>query len=419
MIPQNYIKRIIEKEIENKMKYSGAVVIEGPKWSGKSTTAELYAKTIVKLQNPIIKKQYQTLATISKEELLNGEKPILYDEWQEVPEIWDFVRLDIDDNKYKGAYLLTGSTKKQNIKVSHTGTGRINSVYMRPMSLFESGESNGTISISDLFEGKKFKTTRSDVTITDIARYICRGGWPESIEIPLEQQLSVPTDLLESIIAKDVDEVDDVKKDKEKMRKLIRSYARNISTLATHKVIYQDQENEEISIDYRTYDSYINALQRLYIIENIKAWSPSIRSASTIRTSDKKQFVDPSLAVAALGLSVEKLKKDFNTFGFFFESICTRDLRIYAQTLNGEVFHYNDSSGLEVDLIIELKDASWAGVEAKLGENEVDKAASNLKKLADINKDRKPSFLMVLTNTQLAYQRPDGVYVVPLGCLKP
>jgi hypothetical protein len=418
MIPNNYKRRIIEKEIENKMKYSGAVVIEGPKWTGKSTTAELYSKTIIKLQNPITKKQYQTLATISKDEVLSGEKPILFDEWQEVPEIWDFVRLDIDDNKHKGAYLLTGSTKKQNIKISHTGTGRINSIYMRPMSLFESGDSIGTVSLSDLFDGKKINVTKSKTSINDIAQLICRGGWPGSLELPIKEQLAIPKDLLESIISKDVDEVDGTKKDKEKIRKLIRSYARNISTLATSKTIYKDQENEGISIDYKTYETYTNALQRLYIIENIKAWSPAIRSASTIRTSDKKQFIDPSIAVASLGLSVEKLKQDFETFGFFFESICTRDIRVYAQTLDGEVYHYNDSSGLEVDLIIELKDGRWAGIEVKLGENEVEKAASNLLKLTSIHKKTKPSFLMILTNTELGYQREDGIYVIPLGCLK-
>jgi len=418
MIPNNYKTRIIEKDIEAKMKYSGAVVIEGPKWTGKSTTAELYSKTIIKLQNPIIKRQYQTLATISKEEVLSGEKPILFDEWQEVPEIWDFVRLDIDDNKYKGAYLLTGSTKKQNINISHTGTGRINSVYMRPMSLYESGESKGTVSLSDLFEGKNINITKSKISISDIAHYICRGGWPGSLELPLKEQLAIPKDLLESIISKDVDEVDGTKKDKEKIRKLIRSYARNISTLVTNKTIYKDQENEGISIDYKTYESYTNALQRLYIIENIKAWSPAIRSASTIRTSDKKQFVDPSIAVAALGLSIEKLKQDFETFGFFFESICSRDVRVYAQSLDGEVYHYNDSSGLEVDLIIELRDGRWAGIEVKMGENEVEKAAANLAKLAGIHRTKKPSFLMVITNTELGYQRKDGVYVVPIGCLK-
>lgn len=416
---KNYRKRLIEIEIENKLTYSGAVYIEGPKWAGKSTTASIYSKTIIKLQNPIVKKQYQTLATISKEEVLSGEKPILFDEWQEVPEIWDFIRLDIDDNNYFGAYLLTGSTKKQNIITSHTGTGRINSVIMRPMSLFESGDSKGLISLKSLFDGNKIMPYKSDVTINDIATYICRGGWPGSLDLPLSAQLAIPKDLLSSMIARDIDEVDGVKKDKEKFLQFVRSYARNISTLATDKTIYKDQNNEENTLDIKTFNTYLNTLERLYIVENVKAWLPNIRSSKRIRTSNKKQFIDPSIAVAALGLTVEKLKIDFETFGFFFESICTRDIRIYANTLGGEVYHYNDSSGLEIDLIIELSDGRWAAIEVKMGENEVDKAASNLLKLAADIKSLKPSFLMILTNTQMAYQRQDGVFVVPIGVLKP
>jgi len=286
------------------------------------------------------------------------------------------------------------------------------------MSLFESGDSSGRVSLSALFRGETIKPVKSNLSITDIAQYICRGGWPESVDLEFNDQLLVARDLLEGIIKNDVDEVDGIKKDKEKMRKLIRSYARNISTLVTNKTIYQDQNNEGLLLDYKTFDSYVNALQRLFIIENVKAWSPKIRSSYTIRTSDKKQFVDPSIAVAALGLSVEKLKHDFNTFGFFFESICTRDIRIYAQTINGEVYHYLDSSGLEIDLIIELDDGRWAAIEVKMGENEVEKAASNLKKLANLNERTQPTFMMILTNTQMAYQREDGVFVVPIGCLR-
>lgn len=419
MIPNNYRKRLIEKEIENKLIYSGAVYIEGPKWCGKSTTASLYSKTNIKLQNPIIKNQYKILATISKYEVLSGEKPILFDEWQEVPEIWDFIRLDIDENKLKGAYLLTGSTKKQTITTSHTGTGRINSVFMRPMSLYESGDSSGSISLKSLFDGEQIKPIRSTVSIDDIARLICRGGWPESIDLPTKSQYAIPKDLLQSIISRDIDEVDGIKKDKVKFRRFIRSYARNISTLASDKTIYKDQNNEQMSLDIATFSSYLNALERLYIVENVLAWSPSVRSSRTIRTSSKKQFVDPSIAVASLGLSVEKLKKDFETFGFFFESIVTRDLRIYTNHLNGQVYHYNDSYGLEVDLILELEDGRWAGIEVKMGEYEVDKAAKNLIKLNSDVIGEKASFLMIVTNTQLAYQRPDGVYVVPLGTLKP
>ena len=415
----NYRKRIIEKEIIEKMKYSGAVYIEGPKWSGKSTTASLYSNTIIKLQNPIVKKQYQILSTISKEEVLKGEKPILFDEWQDVPEIWDFIRLDIDDNNYKVAYLLTGSTKKQNIETSHTGTGRINSVYMRPMSLYESGHSKGLISLKSLFDNETIKPTMSDLSIDDISKLISQGGWPGSLDLEEKYKLKVPYDLLDSVINRDSDEVDGIKKDKVKFRRLIQSYARNISTLASDRTIYQDQSNEGLSIDIKTYNTYLNALERLYIIENINAWTPNIRSSRRIRSSAKKQFVDPSIAAAALGLTPEKLKLDFETFGFFFESICTRDIRVYANSIGGEVYHYNDSSGLEVDLIIELNDGRWAGIEVKLGENEAEKAADNLLKFADEVKGIKPSFLMILTNTQMAYQRQDGVYVIPIGLLKP
>jgi predicted AAA+ superfamily ATPase len=232
-------------------------------------------------------------------------------------------------------------------------------------------------------------------------------------------QLLIAKDLLNGMIKNDIDEVDGIIKNKEKMRMLIRSLARNISTLVTNKTLYQDQENEGLKIDNKTFDVYMNSLQRLFITEHLKAWTPKIRSSFSIRTSDKKQFTDPSIAAAALGLSPEKLKQDFNTFGFFFESLVTRDIRIYAQVLQGEVFHYLDSSGLEVDLIIELDDGRWGAIEVKLGENEVEKAATNLKKLSDINIKSKPSFLMIVTSTQMAYQRQDGVHVVPVGCLKP
>ena len=416
---QNYKPRLLEKEIKEKLAYSGAVYIEGPKWLGKSTTAMLFSKTIIKFQNPIIKKQYQTLVSISKEEVLAGELPILFDEWQEVPEIWDFIRLDIDERNLKGAYLLTGSTKKQTVKTSHTGTGRINSVYMRPMSLFESEDSLGNVSLAELFDAQKIKPVRSKVSLNDIANLICRGGWPGILGLDENSQLRVPNDLLISIINRDAEEVDGVRKDRRKFTRFIQSYGRNISTLATDKTIYADQSGEGINIDAKTYLTYLNALERLYIIENVHAWSPNIRSASTIRSTSKKQFVDPSIAIASLGLTPEKLKHDFKLFGFFFESIVTRDVRVYASYLGGNVFYYRDTSGLEVDLIVELGDGRWGAIEVKLGGNELEKAARNLLKLQEIVIGSKPSFMMVITNTELAYQREDGIFVVPLGCLKP
>ena len=344
----------------------------------------------------------------------------MFDEWQDVPELWDFIRIDIDDHNYKGAYLLTGSTRKQNINTLHTGTGRINSVYMRPMSLYESGESNGLVSLEDLFNhhDKIPSVAMSNISIDDITKLICRGGWPGSLDLEEELQFELPRHLLKSIIKKDSDEVDGISKDKEKLEKLVKSYARNVSTLATDSTIYKDQSSKEI-VSIKTFDSYMNALKRLFIVEDVLPWSPNIRSASRLRKSNKRQFVDPSIAVAALDVSPKKLLNDFETFGFLFESIATRDIRIYAEEIDGKVYHYNDSSGLEVDLIVELNDGSWGGIEVKLGSNELDKASANLLKLADISK-LKPSFLMILTNTEMAYQRPeDGIYVVPLGCLRP
>ncbi|HHT94969.1 MAG TPA: DUF4143 domain-containing protein [Clostridia bacterium] len=408
----NYRKRLIESQIERKMSYSGGVIIEGAKWAGKSTTAGIFSNTVIKLHDPLIKKQYQILATISKDEVLKGEKPILFDEWQEVPEIWDFIRLDIDENNHKGAYLLTGSTKKQNITTSHTGTGRINSVYMRPMSLYETGESNGLISLKELFSQPPLVPVKSNITIDNIAHCICRGGWPGSLDLNKDLQLEIPKDLLESIIKRDIDEVDGITKDKEKFRKIIKSYARNISTLAANSAIY------EVIVNPKTFDTYMNSLKRLYIVEDVLPWSQNIRSSTRLRKGTKRQFVDPSIAVAALGLSPDKLKNDFETFGFLFESIATRDIRVYAEEIGGTVYYYNDSTGLEVDLIVELNDGRWGGIEVKLGENEADKASANLIKLANISAT-KPSFLMLLTNTQMAYQRDDGVYVIPLGCLRP
>ena len=413
----NYRKRLIESQIKKKMAYSGGIIIEGAKWVGKSTTAGMFSSTVIKLQDPLIKKKYQILATISKDEVLKGEKPILFDEWQEVPEIWDFIRLDIDENNYKGAYLLTGSTKKQNITTSHTGTGRINSVYMRPMSLYETGESNGLISLKELFSQPPLVPVKSNITIDNIAHCICRGGWPGSLDLNKDLQLEIPKDLLESIIKRDIDEVDGITKDKEKFRKIIKSYARNISTLAANSTIYEDQSYEVI-VNPKTFDTYMNSLKRLYIVEDVLPWSQNIRSSTRLRKGTKRQFVDPSIAVAALGLSPDKLKNDFETFGFLFESIATRDIRVYAEEIGGTVYYYNDSTGLEVDLIVELNDGRWGGIEVKLGENEADKASANLIKLANISAT-KPSFLMLLTNTQMAYQRDDGVYVIPLGCLRP
>lgn len=420
MMNINYRKRLIESRIKKTMGFSGGVVIEGAKWVGKSTTASLFANTIVKLQNPITREKYQTFANVSKEKVLEGKKPILFDEWQDVPELWDFIRIDIDEHNHKGAYLLTGSTRKQNVKTSHTGTGRINSVLMRPMSLYESGESNGEISLNDLFNHPENipSISTSTISIDDIAKLICIGGWPGSLDLEEDFKFAIPKHLLKSIIEKDSDDVDGISKDKDKLEKIVKSYARNISTLATNLTIYKDQSSEGIVSD-KTFDTYMNALKRLFVVEDVTPWSPNIRSSSRLRKRNKRQFVDPSIAAAALDISPKKLLNDFATFGFLFESIVTRDVRVYSEEIGGKVYHYHDSTGLEIDLIVELRDGSWGGIEVKLGSNELDKASANLLKLAAIS-EVKPSFLMIITNTEMAYKRPeDGIYVVPLGCLKP
>ena len=281
-------------------------------------------------------------------------------------------------------------------------------------------EQNGNVSLSDLFNNPNNipSISMSTISIDDIAKLICRGGWPGSLDLEEDFQFELPIHLLKSIIEKDSDEVDGISKDKEKLEKIVRSYARNISTLATNLTIYKDQSSEGI-VSVKTFDTYMNALKRLFIVEDVLPWSPNIRSSSRLRKRSKKQFVDPSIAVAALDISPKKLLNDFETFGFLFESIVTRDVRIYSEEIGGKVYHYNDSTGLEVDLIVELRDGSWGGIEVKLGSNELHKASRNLLKLADISVV-KPSFLMILTNTEMAYQRPeDGIYVVPLGCLGP
>ncbi len=412
-----YKKRLIETKIKKKLLYSGAVLIDGAKWSGKTTTAMQYAKTIIKLQDIDTRKKYKTLVALSKTEILSGEPPILFDEWQEVPEIWDYIRMNVDETQEKGNFLLTGSTKKQNVKTMHTGTGRINSVMMRPMSLFESGESTGSVSLKSLFEKAKIAPVDSEISVRGIAELICRGGWPGTLTLPKDLQFDIPKDLLSGILREDIDEVDGIKKDKEKLYKIIKSYARNISTLATNKTIYCDQNYENI-VEAPTFEKHLNALKALYIVEDVPPWSFKIRSSSRLKQGYKKQFVDPSIAVAALDLSPDKLLQDFETFGFFFESIVTRDLRVYADMLDARVYYYRDSSGLEVDLILELPDGRWAGVEVKLGLNELDKAAKNLLKLAKLAA-KEPEFLMIVTNSQMAYTRPeDGIHVVPLGCLR-
>ena len=427
---KKYLPRYTDQELKESLEYMGAVLITGPKWCGKTTTAKQQCKSLKELQHPIEGKSYLKLADTNPIELLKGEKPMLIDEWQMAPELWGTVRYLVDESDEDGLYILTGSTTVDASKISHDGAGRIKRIVMRPMSLFESGESTGEISLMDLFDDEDLYIDgiRSNLTIPDLIFASCRGGWPESLKKKTEKhQLAIVSNYIDIICNSDVSEVDGVKRSPQRVKAILRSYARNISTLATKKTLMKDIKTEFEDISLPTFNSYLNALERLYVIQNIPAWSPNIRSANTIRKSYKKEFIDPSIAVASLNLTPEKLLKDFETFGFIFENLCIRDLLVYSSSVNGEVFYYSDDSGLEADCVIYLNDGRYALIEFKLGNREIDKGAENLLKLRKLIKksveDKKidlkePSFLAVITGGEMAYTRADGVKVIPIGCLR-
>ncbi|MDD4184958.1 MAG: DUF4143 domain-containing protein [Candidatus Izemoplasmatales bacterium] len=418
-----YLPRLIEKNIEEKISYIGAIQIEGPKWCGKSTTAARYAKTIVKLQDPTVFTRYQVFASTGKTDLLYGIKPILFDEWQKIPELWDYIRLDIDEHQgIAGQYLLTGSTKPLEDENRHSGAGRIAKIIMRPMSLFESKESSGEVSIDKLFNDPKYHVRgTSKLTILDQVNLVCRGGWPGLYGLSTGKALQYVDDYYQSIINTDITNVDGIKRNPSRAKAILRAYARNISTLTDYQTMIRDLENIGEGVDKTTFASYQNAFEKLFIIENVDAWTPKLRSATRIRMSQKKQFVDPSIAALSLGATPDDLGEDMETFGFFFESLVTRDLRVYMDKLGGTVFHYRDKNDLEIDCILKLRDSRWAAIEVKVGGNQLDSAATNLIKLkekVDTEHMKEPSFLMILYGGTTAYRRADGVYVVPIGCLK-
>ena len=418
-----YLPRLIEKTIKEKLSYIGAIQIEGPKWCGKSTTASRFANTIIKLQDPIVYSRYKTYATTSKADLLLGDKPILFDEWQKIPEIWDFVRLDIDEQNSKaGQYILTGSAKPEDDPDRHSGTGRIARIRMSPLSLFESKESSGEVSLEKLFnEPENNVRGQSKLTINDQVNLVCRGGWPGLYGQSIKNAINYVKDYYEGLTNSDITDVDSIKRNPKRAKAILRTYARNISTLTDYQTMIRDLENVGEGVDKTTFASYLNAFEKLFVIENIDAWTPKLRSATRIRMSQKKQFVDPSIAAVALGATSDELSKDMETFGFFFESMVTRDLRVYLDTLDGRVFYYRDKNELEVDCILKLDDGRWAAVEIKVGGNQLDNAAANLiklKNIVDTEHMKEPSFLMIVYAGTSAYKRADGVYVVPVGCLK-
>lgn len=421
-----YKKRIADEILEKKLKGKGAVLIQGPKWCGKTTTAEQIAGSILYMANPKDKNQNLSLADLSPDLLLNGKTPRLIDEWQIAPKLWDAVRFEVDHRNLEGQFILTGSSVPANMNdVIHTGTGRISWLTMRPMSLYESGESNGSISLNDLFNSNVSQTGINNLSLNDIAYLCCRGGWPRSIFLDKDIALEQPYDYYDAVVNVDISKVDNVERNSERTKNLMKSYARNIGSQASNETIRNDMiSNDSFSLDSDTILSYINALKKIFVIEEAPAWNPNLRSKTAIRTSNTRYFIDPSIAVAALGLGPNDLINDLNTFGLIFETLCIRDLRVYAESINGQVYHYRDASDLECDAVIHLRNGSYGLIEIKLGGDKlVNDAAENLLKLQskiDTSKMKNPSFLMILTaQGNYAYRREDGVYIVPIGCLKP
>lgn len=420
---KKYLKRIADRVLQERLAASGAVLIEGPKWCGKTRTALENSKSHLFMQDPDKAISYLKAADAKPSLLLKGDTPRLLDEWQTAPVLWDAVRFMVDQRGKSGQFILTGSAVPKDNVVQHTGTGRISRLLMRPMSLYESMESNGSISLKALFDGETEIDGFSTLTIEQIAFAIVRGGWPASIGESEKIALRHSIDYVEAIINADVSRVDGIEKNPVRVRALLRSLSRNISTLATIRTIRDDiaMGDADESISEKTISQYLGALDRIFVTENLPAWNPALRSKTAIRTSPKRQFVDPSIAAAVMRLTPSRLLDDFNYFGFLFESLCDRDLRIYAEAIDGQVFHYRDGSGLEADAVIALNDGRWAAVEVKLGSKEIEDAAVHLLELknkVNTEKMREPSFLMILTGSEIAYRREDGVYVVPLGCLK-
>ena len=420
-----YKQRIADRILERKVLGKGAVLIEGPKWCGKTTTAKQLAKSVLDLGDSAVLKQSLGLIEISPKTLLDGDTPRLIDEWQALPPIWDSIRSEVDRRGEPSQFILTGSSVLPEAdETVHSGTGRFATIKMRPMSLYESGESTGTVSLKDLFEGKLIEVQQNELDVEEIAFLTCRGGWPWATIISKKVALDQAFDYVDSVIQRDIQRVDKVKRSAERAKLLLRSYARNISQQVSYGTIKKDMlSNDASTLDEDTVADYIKALKKLFVIEDLAAWNPNIRSKAAIRTSDTRHFVDPSIGTAILGLGPKDLINDLKSFGFFFEDMVVRDLRVYAEALDGELYHYRDSSGLECDTVLHRRNGSYALMEVKLGgEQNIEDGAKSMLALAeniDTGKMPAPSFMAVIVGVgQYAYQRKDGVYVIPIGCLK-
>ncbi len=425
-----YIKRTCDENLKLKLETFGAVHIIGPKWCGKTTTAKQFAKSYIEMQDPDKREMYLETAKIKPSNLLIGENPRLIDEWQIAPNLWDAVRVSVDRRNESGLYILTGSNSIDKTSIMHTGTGRIDTLNMYPMSLFETGESNGSISLSALFRDEKALDDgcQTELSIDELIFAACRGGWPSALfKNSDKSKLLVAQSYFEGLCREDISNIDGKTRDETVTTLLLRSYARNISTTAANTSILRDiRANTDIG--ETTFYEYVAALKKLFVIQDIEAWCPAIRSKSSIQSGNKREFVDPSLVVSALGVEPDYFNLDLKTFGFIFETLCIRDLKIYSNALGGRVSYYRDRYGLEADCVLHLRDGKYALIEFKLGSSEIEEGAKHLneieKLVEEYNKTEKqcllraPDLKIVITGTQYGYKRPDGVYVVPIGCLR-
>lgn len=421
----DYKPRIVDEILIKKLESKGAVLIEGPKWCGKTTTALRQAKSVLRMDNPLEKEQNLRLSKLNPQRLLIGDNPRLIDEWQIAPSLWDTVRYEVDQRGKMGQFILTGSAVPPDTKeITHSGTGRFTWLTMRPMSLYESGESTGEVSLKSLFAGNLNVDGENTLDIDKLAYLVCRGGWPQAVGLKTEAALQQAFDYYDAVVKSDINRADGVNKNPERVKRIMKSYARNQGSQVASTVIAQDiAANEAETVNEDTVHSYIEALKKIFVVEDMSAWNPNLRSKSAIRTSDTRYYVDSSIATASLGIGPDDLINDLRTFGLFFETMCVRDLRVFAESLYGAVYHYRDNTNLECDTVIHLRNGSYGLIEIKLGGDDlIDEGAANLLKLKnkiDVSKMKAPAFLMVLIGVgKYAYRREDGVLVVPIGCLK-
>ena len=422
---KKYRNRVVDAILQEKLEGKGAVLIEGPKWCGKTTTAEQIAKSVLYMDDPQSKEQNVNMAALNPKRLLSGETPRLIDEWQIAPKLWDAIRFEVDHRDDLGQFVLTGSAVPPDTKeITHSGTGRFSWLMMRPMSLYESGESTGEVSLSRLFEGKGQVDGESKLDLERIAFLICRGGWPRSIDMRDKIALNQAIDYYDAVVHSDINRADGVEKNPERVKRLMRSLARNQGQQIANTAIAADiAANNESTINQETVAGYISALKKIFVVEDMPAWNPNLRSKSAIRTSDTRYFVDASIAAAALGIDPNDLINDLNTMGFLFETMCVRDLRVYAEALGGSVYHFRNKAGLECDAVVHLRNGSYGLIEIKLGGEKLIREGvetlTSLTESIDTSKMKEPAFRMILTAAdQYAYRREDGICIVPVGCLK-